>query len=81
MDTNCVFNWIVHCFCSLTKHATETAEKKRQAEIEAAKLKVLSESNRKSLNDLLEERLQHYMHITTPAIEEVSDWRHCETGI
>ncbi|KAK6636265.1 hypothetical protein RUM43_009924 [Polyplax serrata] len=55
----------------LTKHATATAEKKRQAEIEAAKLKVLSESNRKSLNDLLEERLQHYMHITTPAIEEI----------
>lgn len=56
----------------MSKHATETAEKKRQAEIEAAKLNVLSKSNKKAYADALEERLRQYMRITTPVLEEVS---------
>ncbi|EEB20308.1 sentrin/sumo-specific protease, putative [Pediculus humanus corporis] len=50
----------------LSKHATETAKKQKQLEIETAKLKVLSESNRKSYAIALEEKLREYMRITTP---------------
>lgn len=55
----------------LASHAKETEEKRRQAARESRKLEVLSESNRIVYSQALEERLQHYMQITSPAIDEV----------
>lgn len=59
----------------MSKHATETAKKQKQLEIETAKLKVLSESNRKSYAIALEEKLREYMRITTPVLKEARDAR------
>ncbi|KAL0267500.1 UNVERIFIED_CONTAM: hypothetical protein PYX00_009753 [Menopon gallinae] len=54
----------------LSRHTKASAEKRKQAAIEAAKLQVLSDSNRKAYDEVLEERLRTYMKITTPVILE-----------
>lgn len=56
----------------LSRHTKASAEKRKQAAIEAAKLEVLSDSNRKAYDEVLEERLRTYMKITAPVIVEVA---------